>query len=125
MEMFLRCLEVRFVIKKIVFLTMILFISCIFVVLTAFFDGKMIHTYDEVKESFPMDIGFSIEFVELTWVKIDPPLPYFYGMNCCGATWHLDKFLLSVIIVFLFLSLIYFVSYFIIMVVKRSNSLFK
>ncbi|GAM12366.1 hypothetical protein SAMD00020551_0499 [Mesobacillus selenatarsenatis SF-1] len=57
------------------------FISCIFVYSTVFFDGKMIKTYDELKESFPMVIGFPIGFVELTVVNIDPPLPYFYGIN--------------------------------------------
>lgn len=116
-------IEVRFFIKKLVVLTLILFISCIFVVFTVFFDGKMINTYEELEESFPMAIGFPIEFVELTWVKIDPPLPYFYGISCCGSTWHFDKFLLSVLIVFLFLSLIYLVSYFVIVNGKSKNSL--
>jgi len=114
---------VRFIVRKLAVLTLILFISCIFVISTVFFDGKMINTDEELEESFPMSIGFPIEFVELTWVKIDPHLPYFYGISCCGSTWHLDKFLLSVLIVFLFLSLIYLVSYFVIVNVKRKNSL--
>lgn len=112
----------RFFIKKLVVLTLILLISCIFVVSTVFFGGKMIYTYDELEESFPVAIGFPIEFVELTWVKIDPPLPYFYGISCCGSTWNPDKFLLSVLIVFLFLSLIYLVSCFVIVKVERNPS---
>lgn len=115
--------EVRFFLKKLVVLPLILLISFIFVVSTVFFDGKMINTYEELEDSFPMAIGFPIEFVELTWAKIDPPLPYNYGISCCGSTWHLDKFLLSVLTVFLCLSLLYLVSYFVIANVKRKNSL--
>ncbi len=97
-------------------------LSCIFVYSTAFFDGKMIKTYDELKESFPMFIGFPIGFVELIGVNIDPPLPYFYGIRCCGTVWHQDKFLLAVLIVFLFLCLVYLVAYFVILRVKKNTS---
>lgn len=108
--------------KKFVVLPLMFLISCIYVYSTAFFDGKMIKTYDELKESFPMFIGFPIGFVELTVVNIDPPLPYFYGIRCCGTVWHQDKFLLSVLIVFLFLCLIYLVAYFVISRVKKNTS---
>lgn len=95
-------------------------ISAILVFSTAFIDGKMINTYNELEESFPMEIGFPVGFVELTWVKIDPPLPYFYGIKCCGTIWHHENFLLSILIVFLLLSLLYLVSYFVLSKVKKN-----
>lgn len=94
------------IIKKLLNLTLIMLVSVIFTYSSIFYDGKAINTSDELKQSFPMVIGFPIGFVELTWVKIDPPLPHFYGINCCGTVWHQEKFLLSVLIVFIFLSLL-------------------
>jgi hypothetical protein len=90
-----------------------LIVSYCFVFSTAFIDGRTINSYEELRESFPMLIGVPIGFVELDGVKIDPPLPYFYGIKCCSSVWHQDKFYFSILIVFLFLILLYLVYYFV------------
>jgi len=92
--------------------SMILFLlSFLFVFSSAFFDGKRIHSYDELEESFPLMIGFPVPFVELEWSKIDPPLPYFYNIRCCGIEWYMEKFLLSVLCVFVTFLLFYVLIY--------------
>lgn len=81
-------------------------ISIIFVFWTGF-NGERIETREEFASAFPMKTGFPLNFAELRYPHIDPPLPWSYGGNCCSffiTSW--TNFWFSVIIVFVFLLVI-------------------
>lgn len=83
-----------------------IFISIIFVFSTGF-NGERIETREELASAFPLKTGFPLNFAELRYPHIDPPLPWSYGGNCCSfflTSW--TNFWLSVIIVFVFLLII-------------------
>ncbi len=105
--------------KKVIVLTGMLFASFVFVLLTGLLGGKQIRTYDELESAFPVFIGFPVGFIELKWPKIDPPLPYVYGIDCCGIEVHQGPFFLSVLIVFCFFILVYWISIFVFSKVKE------
>ncbi|EDL66630.1 hypothetical protein BSG1_04720 [Bacillus sp. SG-1] len=81
-------------------------ISTLFVFATGF-NGERVENQQELTNAFPMETGFPLNFAELRYPRIDPPLPWNYGGNCCSLfITSQTNFWLSVIIVFIFLIVI-------------------
>jgi hypothetical protein len=89
-----------------------LYMGCvIFSVITVFlsgYNGERIENREELANAFLMKTGFPLNFAELRYPTIDPPLPWIYGgFECCSLSiFSWTNFWLSVTIVFLFLLLL-------------------